>query len=62
MATNRKTGTYEWVSKTFNIQEGCPYNCKYPCYARVIRRKKEDIWCKPIFKEKWFNQKIDTYD
>lgn len=54
-------GTYEWVSKTFNIFEGCKYNCQYPCYARVIRRKKEEVWKNPIFKESWFNQKIENY-
>jgi DNA repair photolyase len=58
----KKKGTYEWVSKTFNIEEGCKYNCQYPCYARLIRRKKEDVWIKPIFKENWFNQKLDNYE
>lgn len=63
MAKKKKeTGTYEWVSKTFNIQDGCPYICKYPCYARCIRRKKEDIWVKAKFKETWFNQKIENYE
>ncbi|MBY9006273.1 MAG: hypothetical protein KGD63_05910 [Candidatus Lokiarchaeota archaeon] len=60
MAKNKK-GTYEWVSKTFNIQEGCIYNCQYPCYARLIRRKKQEDWINPIFKEAWFNQKIFNY-
>jgi len=54
-------GTKEWVAKSFNIQEGCPYNCQYPCYARCIRRKNEEEWKNPIFKEKWFNQKIENY-
>ena len=57
----KKKGTYEWVGKTLNTQEGCPYNCQYPCYARLIRRKTEQQWKYAIFKEKWFNQKIEEY-
>jgi len=58
---SKNKGTYEWVSKTFNIFEGCKYNCSYPCYARVIRRKTEEAWKNPIFKENWFNQEISDY-
>lgn len=57
-----KKGTKEWVSKSLNTQEGCPYICKYPCYGRLIRRKKEDVWKNPIFKEEWENQALENYD
>lgn len=59
--TENKTGVQEIGDKSYSIYDGCKNNCQYPCWARLIRRKKQEVWKNPVFNEKWFNQKISKY-
>lgn len=61
MINNLANGIQEIGDKSYSIFDGCPNNCQYPCWARLIRRKKEDEWKNPVFNEKWFNQDVSKY-
>ena len=37
----------EYADWSANYVEGCSHGCRYPCYARVIRRFREDWWNHP---------------
>lgn len=34
----------EWTDFNCNHYIGCAHNCQYPCYARVLSRKKQHEW------------------
>ena len=47
----RKTLLYkskvEYADYAINHAEGCAHGCKYPCYARLIKKLSYDEWIKP---------------
>jgi len=49
--TEKKTGTKEWADRNFNIQKGCPYDCRY-CYAKEMairfKRSTAESWHIPM--------------
>lgn len=36
----------DWTDYNCNHFRGCAHNCQYPCYARLISKKKESEWTK----------------
>ena len=54
---SKKTGTMEWSDRTYNIQDGCSYDCRY-CYAKEMairfKRSTPEAWARPVVRDHYF--------
>lgn len=41
----------EWTDYNCNHYVGCAHNCAYPCYARILSKKKPSDWTRVVFVE-----------